>query len=169
MSTTKKQAWLGLGGNLGDVEAAMKQGLQFIGDRSDTDISEVSSIYKTPPWGVLNQPWFLNCCAQIQTELNPEQLLSLCQEVERLGKRERLQKWGPRTIDVDILMYEGVQQVEQRLTIPHPRMQERAFVLVPLEEIAPNLVIDGASISDLRANLNDDGIENTGSGTNWWC
>ena len=101
------------------------------------NISKVSCVYKTPPWGLINQPWFFNCCVEIQTSLSPYILLNFCQAVEKQGNRERKVRWGPRTIDVDILVFDGVEMDEERLTIPHPRMLERAFVLIPLAEIAP--------------------------------
>ena len=168
MTEISSKAWLGIGGNIGDVETAMAKALSGFDMRADTSVVKVSSIYKTPPWGVTDQPWFLNCCAEIETHLPPEHLLEICQEAERAGKRERIQRWGPRTIDVDILIYEGVEQIEQRLTIPHPRMGERAFVLIPLAEIAAELQLYGNTISELAKQLGDGEVENTESGNDWW-
>ncbi len=163
-----KKAWLGLGGNIGDVTAAMAKALQMFDTKDDLSVRLVSPIYKTPPWGVEDQPWFLNCCAEIETSLSPEEVLEECQAAERVGKRERVQRWGPRTIDIDILVFEGVEQVEQRLVLPHPRMTERAFVLVPLTDIAPALLVDNVSIADHCAQVDRSGVELASDDENWW-
>ena len=164
----RQKAWLGLGGNLGDVTVAMADALKLLNASESISVTAVSGIYKTPPWGLEDQPWFKNCCAEIETSLEPEALLEACQNVERAGKRERIVRWGPRTIDVDILIYDGVEQTEQRLTIPHPRITERAFVLVPLTEIAPNLMLNTKTIADHAAAIEHDGIELENSDRNWW-
>ncbi|MBN4066249.1 2-amino-4-hydroxy-6-hydroxymethyldihydropteridine diphosphokinase [Ahrensia sp. AH-315-G08] len=163
-----KRAWLGLGGNVGDVREAMARALLWMDGQSGLTVTDVSPIYKTPPWGVEDQPWFLNCCAQIKTNLSPEELLETCREAERRGKRKRIIRWGPRTIDVDILMMEGVEQVEQRLTIPHPRIEERAFVLVPFADIAAEEVLNGRSVAEWAAAINKDGLERLETDANWW-
>lgn len=162
------RAWLGLGGNVGDVRQAIARSLVWMDNQSDLSVTKVSPLYKTPPWGVEDQPWFLNCCAQIETNLTPEDLLEICQEAERRGMRKRIIRWGPRTIDVDILMMEGVKQAEQRLTIPHPRIEERAFVLVPLADIAAEEVLNGKSIAELAAAIKNDGLEQFEADVNWW-
>ena len=169
MSQETKRAWLGLGGNIGDVKAAMARALQGLHTDPEIEVQLVSPIYKTPPWGIEDQPWFLNCCAQISTSLSPEELLERCQDAERQGKRERRVRWGPRTIDVDIIAFEDVEQTEQRLTIPHPRATERAFVMVPLVDIAPDLIIAGLAAREWAAQLDEEGIEPEGSDANWWC
>ena len=92
----------------------------------------MSPVYKTPPWGVTDQPWFYNAAAEIRTSLDPEALLDLVLDTELRLKRVRRERWGPRVIDIDVLAYEGVGEREGRLTLPHPRMTERAFVMVPL-------------------------------------
>ncbi len=163
-----KRAWLGLGGNIGDVKAAMAVALQTFDDAEDMRVLMVSPIYKTPPWGVEDQPWFLNCCAEIQTSLSPEELLETCQAAERAGKRERIRRWGPRTIDIDILVFEGVEQIEQRLVLPHPRMTERAFVLVPLADIAPDLLVQSVSVTEHCANTDKSGVELANADPTWW-
>lgn len=168
MKQQLSQAWLGLGGNIGDVKVAMAQALRGLNADRAIEVAQVSPIYKTPPWGLEDQPWFLNCCAQISTSLSPEQLLERCQDAERQGKRERLVRWGPRTIDVDIIAFEGIEQTEQRLTIPHPRATERAFVMIPLADIAPQLIIGGKSIEQWLTQLDEEGIEPVGSEENWW-
>ncbi len=162
------RAWLGLGGNIGDVEKAMAAALQRLDDDASIQVIQVSPVYKTPPWGVEDQPWFLNCCAEIATTLPPEHLLDVCQAAERAGKRERIQRWGPRTIDIDILVFEGIEQEEQRLTLPHPRICERAFVLVPLADIAPQVVLNGSTIAQLASECDQPGLEKTTAATHWW-
>ena len=162
------KAWLGLGGNIGDVVTALSSALQLIDNDPDTSVLSVSSVYKTPPWGVEDQPWFNNCCAELSTKLSPEELLELCQTVERAGNRERKERWGPRTIDVDILIYEGVEQTEQRLTIPHPRMKERAFVLVPLAELAPDQLLGRSPVSELAELTDSQDISLVDLSANWW-
>lgn len=163
-----KKAWLGLGGNIGDVKEALKQALGLLNKHPAIDVTKVSRLYKTPPWGVEDQPWFLNCCAEIETTLAPEDLLEVCQQAEREGKRERIVRWGPRTIDVDIVAFEGIDQVEQRLTIPHPRATERDFVMVPLADIAADLEIAGKNVSQWVAAMDSDKLELENNSEDWW-
>ncbi len=134
---TLSKAWLGLGGNVGDVKTALRVALQRLDVHDDITVTAVSPLYRTPPWGPVAQDWFHNCCAEMETDLSPRDLLAACQAVEREGKRVRDVRWGPRTIDVDIIAMEGVEMDEDGLTIPHPRATERAFVMVPLADIAP--------------------------------
>jgi len=166
--TTVSKAWLGLGGNIGDVPAAMANALQRLDGEAEIAVIAVSPIYKTPPWGVEDQPWFHNCCTEVETSLTPEQLLEACQEAEREGKRERVIRWGPRTIDVDILVFDGVEQNEQRLTLPHPRMLERAFVIIPLADIAPNLHLKDKSCQIWASEIESSELELTSSNKDWW-
>jgi 2-amino-4-hydroxy-6-hydroxymethyldihydropteridine diphosphokinase len=128
----------------------------------------VSSLYRTPPWGRTDQPDFLNAVARIETTLPPHDLLWLCLEEERLLKRVRRERWGPRTIDIDILLYGDRTIDEDGLTVPHPRLAERAFVLVPLKEIVPEIEIGGKSLEELVSRLDDSGIECVTNGGNWW-
>ncbi|MEM1038400.1 MAG: 2-amino-4-hydroxy-6-hydroxymethyldihydropteridine diphosphokinase [Pseudomonadota bacterium] len=163
-----RTAWLGLGGNLGDVQSALATALQGLDAEEGVTVSAVSPLYKTPPWGLKAQPWFLNCCASVSTTLLPEDLLEVCQQLERVGLRERTVRWGPRTVDIDIIAYEGVEQVEQRLTLPHPRAVERAFVLTPLAAIAPDVELSGQTVAALAATLNDPAMEVAVAGSEWW-
>lgn len=163
-----RAAWLGLGGNIGDVRGALSRALAEMNAHDEISVNQVSPIYKTPPWGVEEQPWFLNCCAEIRTTLIPEALLEVCQMLERQEQRQRTIRWGPRTIDIDIVVYEGIEQVEQRLTIPHPRATERAFVIVPLADIAPNLKIGGKSVEHWKSIVDKEGIEPVQAPGNWW-
>lgn len=162
------RAYLGLGGNIGDPEEAMRSALQAIDADPSSEVALVSSLYNTPPWGKIDQPDFLNAVAEIETSLTPKQLLEFGLDVEQRLKRVRDVRWGPRSIDIDILWYDSRRIVEEGLHIPHPRMLERAFVLVPLAEIAPNLVIDGQTLSERAQSIDRDGIQVSRPGSSWW-
>jgi 2-amino-4-hydroxy-6-hydroxymethyldihydropteridine diphosphokinase len=166
-SDKRKRAFLGLGGNLGDPAAAMAAALAAIGADPRTQVVLVSSLYRTPPWGKTDQPDFLNAVAEVFTSRSPRELLDLCLEAERKLKRERRERWGPRIIDIDILLYGELSIQEEGLEIPHPRMLERAFVLAPLAEIAPGLEIAGRSISGHLAALDQSGIRRIPD-SDWW-
>jgi len=166
--TGRITAFLGLGGNIGDPAAAMAAALRAIDADPACSVIIVSSLYRTPPWGKTDQPDFLNTVAAIATTLSPRDLLSLCLEEEQFLKRVRRERWGPRTIDIDILLYDDSAIDEEGLTIPHPRLAERAFVLVPLSEIAPELVIDGKKMAELISRLDESRIENLTKSGNWW-
>ena len=131
--------YLGLGANLGDRHGNLKRALALLSER--IQVGKVSSVYETEPVGNINQPRFLNMVCQARTRLTPEALLSLTKGIEsKMGRRPTKERWGPRPIDIDILFY-GDRVVETpELVIPHPRLAERAFVLVPLAEITPDLV-----------------------------
>ena len=162
------RAYLGLGGNLGDPIANMRQALQAIDARDDVTVTAVSKLYRTPPWGKLDQPWFVNACAAVETTLGPRALLDLCLATELSLKRERLERWGPRTIDLDVLDYADTPFEDGELTLPHPRMGLRAFVLVPLAEIAPGFVVDGKPIAEAIAAVEGEGIEAASADGAWW-
>jgi 2-amino-4-hydroxy-6-hydroxymethyldihydropteridine diphosphokinase len=133
-----KRVYLSLGSNLSDRQANLEKAVQQLGDNR-IEVRRVSSLYRTEPVGYAEQPWFLNCVAEVITDLMPLQLVRRCQEVEReLGRRPG-PKNGPRLIDIDILLYENAVVHSPEVTIPHPRMAERRFVLVPLAELAPAL------------------------------
>lgn len=140
------RAYLGLGTNLGDRVNNLKKAIQLIKNFKDTKIIKISKIYETEPWGYTSQDSFLNLCIEIETDLSPFELLEECQKVEKILKRERYFRWGPRTIDVDILIYDDIFINDKDLTIPHPRIHERAFVLVPLKDLNENLVIKGKTV-----------------------
>lgn len=161
-------AFLGLGGNLGDPQAAMSAALRAIDSHPHTAVEQVSSVYRTPPWGEVVQPDFLNAVARLSTGLAPRDLLDLCLGVENGLKRVRTVPGGPRVIDVDILWYDGRRISEENLEIPHPRMTLRAFVLVPLQEIAPDLTIDGQPLARLIGAVDGAGIEIVRQGPDWW-
>lgn len=130
--------YLALGANLGDREKNLSEAIARIG--AFVRITRVSFIYETEPWGVKEQPWFLNQVIAGTTELSPVDLLRRVKKIEiEMGRAEGI-RFGPRPIDIDILFYDRLIQLSPALTIPHPRLHERAFVLVPLDEIAPDLV-----------------------------
>ena len=154
-------AFIGLGGNVGNVFSTMQTALQHLNKNPKISIKTISSVYKTPPWGVLNQDWFLNLCVSLQTSLASRQLLAECLLVEESLNRERTIRWGPRTIDIDILVYGDENMSAKELQLPHPRMQERGFVLLPLIEIAPCLQLNGQSISYWLEKLDTNDIQKT--------
>ncbi|MGX1790041.1 2-amino-4-hydroxy-6-hydroxymethyldihydropteridine diphosphokinase [Bosea sp. NPDC055332] len=149
----KVEATLGLGGNLGDPVVAFAAALARLRDHAAAEVTAVSSVWRTAPWGKLDQPEFRNMAVLIETSLSAEDLLSLCLEIERESGRERRERWGPRTLDIDILTYGGETIERPGLQIPHPRIAERAFVLAPLAEIAPGLMIGSKNIVALRKAL----------------
>jgi 2-amino-4-hydroxy-6-hydroxymethyldihydropteridine diphosphokinase len=160
--------YLSLGGNLGDPARSMGAALRMLDADESMRVVVVSSLYRTPPWGKLDQPDFLNAAAEISTVLAPHALLDLCLDVERRLKRVREERWGPRLIDIDILVFGDRIIHETGLEVPHPRMLERAFVLAPLAEIAPDLTVDGRSVVERLAALDSAGIERLPSGRDWW-
>ncbi|RWQ24454.1 2-amino-4-hydroxy-6-hydroxymethyldihydropteridine diphosphokinase [Mesorhizobium sp.] len=168
MSGPNSTVYLSLGGNLGDPAKSMGAALRMLDADADTRVTGVSSLYRTPPWGKLDQPDFLNAAAEISTVLAPRALLDLCLDAERKLKRVREERWGPRLIDIDILVFGDRVIHEAGLEVPHPRMLERAFVLAPLAEIAPGLVVSGRSITDRLVAVDTSGIERLSSGRDWW-
>jgi 2-amino-4-hydroxy-6-hydroxymethyldihydropteridine diphosphokinase len=164
----RERVYLSLGGNLGDPAKAMGAALRILDEDTSTEVVRVSSLYRTPPWGKTDQPDFLNAAAEIETGLSPRELLDLCLEAERRLKRVRQERWGPRLVDIDILVFGDQRINEAGLDIPHPRMLERAFVLVPLAEIAPDFMVEGDSLAGHLGNIDRAGIEKLPSGGDWW-
>lgn len=167
------RAWLGLGGNIDDPIASMAKALRLLDARDDTKVVAVSKVYRTPPWGKTDQAWFHNACAEIETAIAPLQLIEICLDVERSLKRVRLERWGPRIIDIDILAMqtkagEAIIMNDETLELPHPRIQERAFVLVPLNDIAPELNITGKSVSEWNGACSSSDIEKARTDAGWW-
>lgn len=136
-------AIIGLGSNLGDKRANIARAIEVLTAPGDVHVVARSRDYRTAPWGVTEQDWFVNACIAVKTELPARDLLERCFAAERALQRVRRLRWGPRSIDCDVLFYRDVQSNDPALTLPHPRITERAFVLVPLAEIAPQLVIEG--------------------------
>jgi 2-amino-4-hydroxy-6-hydroxymethyldihydropteridine diphosphokinase len=155
------EALLALGGNLGEVRATLNRALAMLCEGNEVRLLARSSDYATPPWGIEDQPPFVNLCVAVETALTPQALLARAQAVERaLGRRRTEERrWGPRTIDIDILAYNELTLHEADLTLPHPRLFDRAFVLVPLAEIAPERVIAGRRVRDALAKVDTTGIE----------
>lgn len=143
-------AYIGLGGNLGDPAAQLRAALAALADLPHSRLVAVSSLYCSRAIGPGEQPDYLNAAARLDTALDPEALLDALQAIEQVHGRERLVRWGARTLDLDLLLY-GDQQIESaRLSVPHPRLVERNFVLQPLAEIAPALRLpDGRALQPL--------------------
>lgn len=163
-----EKATLGLGGNLGDPVHAMAAALQTLDERDDCRVVSVSRLFRTPPWGKTDQSFFYNSCAAIETMLAPEALLEVCLDIERDMKRVRVERWGPRTLDIDILTYGGLESDLETLQLPHPRMTERGFVMLPLADIAPDLSISGRLVSEWVQVVDIAGIEALGDSRDWW-
>ncbi len=142
-------AYVGLGANLGDRETTIRRAVELLGAQ------RISTLIETEPWGYADQPSFLNGVAEVETEEGPRALLERLLEVERgLGRTREGPRYGPRTVDLDLLLYGDELIDEAGLTVPHPRLHERAFVLEPLAELAPQLVVPGRGrVSVLLAGL----------------
>lgn len=166
--TTHSKAALGLGGNMGDPPATMAKALRLLDARDDTRVDAVSRLFRTPPWGKTDQAWFYNACAVVETTLGPKALLDVCLAIEKQLKRVREERWGPRTIDIDVLTHGDFESRAPVLTVPHPRMTERGFVMVPLTDIAPRLVVEGRTVEEWTARADTAGIEPVGSDRDWW-
>jgi len=155
-------AYLGLGSNLGDREALLRAAIAALDATPGVRVTSISSLYETPPWGPVPQGPYLNACVALDTTLSPRELLTLCLAIERDHGRERAIRWGPRTLDMDVLLYGDESIDEEGLIVPHPRMAERAFVLVPLAEIAPDLRIGGRAIRAILGGVETDDIRKIG-------
>jgi 2-amino-4-hydroxy-6-hydroxymethyldihydropteridine diphosphokinase len=155
------EAFIALGGNVGDVRATFDRAIAMLCDGSAVRLVARSSDYRTPPWGVTDQPPFVNAVIAVTTALPPHALLARAQDCERALGRERSheQRWGPRSIDLDLLAYDDIVVNDASLTLPHPHLFERAFVLVPLAEIAPDRLIGGIRVRDALKRVEAGGIE----------
>jgi 2-amino-4-hydroxy-6-hydroxymethyldihydropteridine diphosphokinase len=154
------RAFLAFGGNVGDARATIRDAIAEFCDGTHVTLLARSSEYRTPPWGVTDQAPFVNACIAVDTRLTPRGLLDRAHEVERAFGRDRHRetRWGPRTVDIDILTYDDLTLDEPNLTLPHARLFERAFVLVPLSEIAPDAIVSGRSLSEALERLDRSGI-----------
>jgi len=152
---------IALGGNVGDVRANFRKAIANICGMTQAALLARSSDYATPPWGDEQQDRFINACIEIETSLDPHALLFALHKIEQKFGRDRSKErhWGPRPLDLDILAYDDVTLDKPELTLPHPRLLERAFVLVPLAEIAPQRLIAGKSVAAALAALSTEGIE----------
>lgn len=158
----ERRAWLGLGGNVGDVAASFASALRKLGEVDGLRLRRSSRLYRTPAWGLTTQADFLNAVVEIEARLAPRDLLAALQAIERAHGRDRANetRWGPRTLDLDLLAIDGVTLADPQLALPHPRAHERAFVLVPWAELAPDFVLPGhGRIDALRDALDRSGIE----------
>jgi 2-amino-4-hydroxy-6-hydroxymethyldihydropteridine diphosphokinase len=155
------EALIALGGNVGDARTTLGKAVAAFCDGAAVRLLARSSDYRTPPWGVEDQPPFINLCLAVATSLAPRELLARAIEVERAFGRDRAneRRWGPRPLDIDLLAYDDVTLDGPDLILPHPRLFERAFVLVPLAEIAPDRRIAGIRVADALARVDAAGIK----------
>ncbi|MBK9990436.1 MAG: 2-amino-4-hydroxy-6-hydroxymethyldihydropteridine diphosphokinase [Verrucomicrobia bacterium] len=156
-------AYLGLGGNLGSRRQYLADAVLALNSGAGIHVEKISSVYQTKPVGVVDQPDFFNLVVQVASSLTARELLVCCLQIETKLGRVRAERWGPRTIDLDVLWFDGVPLNEADLVLPHPRLKERAFVLVPLAEIAPTLLLDGVRVDELATRLDQSGLQLLGS------
>lgn len=151
----KKPVFIGLGSNMGHKRDNMEQAAAIISNIPDVDLIRCSSLYQTEPWGKTDQDIFINQVIEVETDLSAQELLRKLQDIEIKMGRQRKEKWGPRIIDLDILLYGNEVMDDLYLQIPHPHMRERLFVLVPLYEIGPDLRFpdDGATIEEVLSSV----------------
>ena len=152
---------IALGGNVGDVRATFGKAISNICGMAQAALLARSSDYTTPAWGEEDQAPFVNACIEIDTSLDPHALLFVLHKVEQKFGRDRAKerRWGPRTLDLDMIAYDNVSIDKPELILPHPRLFERAFVLVPLVEIAPDRMIRGRYVTEALADLDTEGID----------
>ncbi|MGX4600644.1 2-amino-4-hydroxy-6-hydroxymethyldihydropteridine diphosphokinase [Faecalimicrobium sp. JNUCC 81] len=150
------KAYLGLGTNMGDRLEYISSACEILSNNNNIEITNKSKLYETKAWGYTDQADFLNLCLEIETSLDEYGLLKVCQEVEQKLNRERIIRWGPRTIDVDILFFNDIILNNENLSLPHPRISERAFVLIPLMDLNQNLFIKGKVISEYLNSLTNE-------------
>ena len=159
ISAFRSTVYVGLGANLQQPVLQIKRALQELDETPETELVRVSSFYETTPVGLLDQPVFINAVAELATTLAPQKLLEYLMAIEAAHARARLEKNGPRTLDLDILIFNEWRINEPDLVIPHPRMQERAFVLIPLLEIAPEVFIPGLGLAkEWLAKVGESGV-----------
>ena len=157
----KARIVLALGGNVGDKVLSLRRALRALASEPQIELAAVSRFYRTAPWGKTDQEWFVNACALARTTLKPEALLERLKGLEVGLGRKPAERWGPRVIDIDLIAYDEVSLKTERLTLPHPELFNRAFVLVPLAEIAPDLVIAGVKVGEAAGRLHADASEVT--------
>jgi 2-amino-4-hydroxy-6-hydroxymethyldihydropteridine diphosphokinase len=153
------RVFLGLGSNVGDRHRFMQRALMEVNLLPGLNIVWTSGVYESDPYGKIDQPKFLNACVEVETALSPPELLVHLKEVEQRIGRSTSERWGPREIDIDILVYDGVVYTDEQVTVPHPDLEQRRFVLVPLKEIAADLVhpVSGLTVEELAAVCADHG------------
>lgn len=146
-------AYVGLGSNLGDKRANLEKALELLSGTPGVKLNRIASYYRTAPVGGPVQDWYLNTVAELITGLEPRRLLSALLEIENKLGRVRTIRWGPRTVDLDLLLYGCRESQDADLTLPHPRMIERAFVMAPLAELAPEFMLKGKTAVELATEL----------------
>lgn len=151
-------AYLGLGSNLGDSPRLLRDAVRLLRGVAGLHVTAVSPVYDTVPVGVTGQPNYLNLVVAVTTDLSPGGLLAACQGIENTLGRTRGVRWGARTIDIDILCYDEVVSDDPVVTLPHPRLVQRAFALVPLAAVAPELRVDGLTIRERAAAIDRGGV-----------
>jgi 2-amino-4-hydroxy-6-hydroxymethyldihydropteridine diphosphokinase len=149
----------GFGSNVGDKIANIETAMNALEGSGLVGTLQRSSMYRTAPWGDVDQDWFINACAIGRSQASPQELLHCCQAIEEQMGRRRTRRWGPRNIDVDILYYNAERIEQPNLRLPHPELSRRAFVLVPLLEIRPELELNGVKLADALALLDQRGIQ----------
>lgn len=147
-----------LGSNIGDKAANIGKAIALLTAKGDVRLVARSRNYATEPWGKTDQDWFVNAAIAVATELAPRELLARCKEIERRMGRVATEKWGPRIIDLDLLVYGDAAFSDAELVLPHPHIGARAFVLAPLMDIAPDLVIDGKSVRAMYGAVDATGV-----------
>ncbi len=150
-------AYIGIGTNIGDREKNIRDAINALNHFPKTKVTDISAVYETEPWGYTEQDNFYNICVKVETEMSPEALLGGCLGIEAAMGRERPFKNAPRIIDIDLLIYENEKRSTEELRLPHPLIGERAFVLVPLKEVLPEM-----STGDINYNENYKNCEKTG-------
>ena len=161
------QVYVGLGGNIGDVVSNMVAALDALHQQKDIRVVARSHLYSTPPWGDIDQPDFVNACALIETCLLPEEILKILKDEEKRLKRKKTRRWGPRVIELDILVFGEISIDTPILEIPHPRMTERAFVLKPMSELNASLYVNGKTIRQWLAEADISGIKKLEDQSGW--
>lgn len=158
MKKKTSTVYVGLGSNIGNKVENCQKAIEKVQQNNKITIIKVSSLYKTEPIGYNNQDWFINCVLELHTLLIPDELLSIFKQIEKDLKRVNNIKWGPRTIDLDLLLYNNLIINKSNLQIPHPQMHRRSFVLTPLSEIAPDIIhpIFSKTAMELLQNLKDE-------------
>jgi 2-amino-4-hydroxy-6-hydroxymethyldihydropteridine diphosphokinase len=153
----REKVYLGLGANLGDPRMNCISAIRKLNDSEYCDVLNVSPFYRTEPVGMRNQPWFVNCAVLVTTSLSPVELYTRCSEIEASLNRSRTIRWGPRTIDIDLLLWPGRVCVSKKVYLPHPRMHLRKFVLLPLCDIGADTIhpISGCRVDSLLESLSD--------------
>ena len=158
-------AYIGIGTNIGDREKNIYDAVRALNHLPSTHTEKMSAIYETPPWGYTDQDSFYNVCVKVRTELSPSALLGACLGIEAAFGRERPFKNSPRILDLDLLLYDDVCMNTPELILPHPRMHERGFVLVPLKDIQPDPVVGGVDFNSLFQACDKAGIRKISDGS----